>query len=81
MLLEARAMENLAYVCGVNRTGEDGDGLAYNGGSKVIDAKGGVMLALPDNQTAVATVELSKESLERVRTKFPVWKDADKFVL
>ena len=81
VLLEARAMENLAYVCGVNRTGEDGDGLAYNGGSKVIDAKGGVMLALPDNQTAVATVELSKESLERVRTKFPVWKDADKFVL
>lgn len=81
VLLEARAMENLAYVCGVNRIGEGGDGLLYSGGSKVVDAKGDVMLAMPDGQHAVATVELSKDALERVRTKFPVWRDADRFKL
>ena len=38
-LLRARAIENLAYVVGVNRVGA-GDGIAYDGGSCVIDPLG-----------------------------------------
>jgi len=32
-LLQARAMENMAYVCGVNRVGIDGKGFVYRGDS------------------------------------------------
>ncbi|WP_372761471.1 nitrilase-related carbon-nitrogen hydrolase, partial [Pseudoalteromonas sp.] len=39
-LLMARAMENLCYVVGVNRIGEDGNGVALNGGTAVYDFKG-----------------------------------------
>ncbi len=33
ILLQARAIENQAYVCGVNRIGVDGAGIGYNGQS------------------------------------------------
>ena len=36
-LLRARAIENLSYVAGVNRTGRDGNDIAYSGGSSIID--------------------------------------------
>ncbi len=79
VLLEARAMENQSYVCGVNRVGKGGDGLNYTGGSKVVDPQGEVILSLPDGQAGAATVELSKEALDKSRAKFPVWQDADIF--
>ncbi|MFN8423575.1 MAG: nitrilase-related carbon-nitrogen hydrolase [Anaerolineae bacterium] len=41
-LLAARAIENQAYVLGVNRVGEGG-GLAYGGGSVLHDPWGGVV--------------------------------------
>lgn len=81
ILLPARAVENMSYVCGVNRIGVDGNGLVYNGGSKMIDAKGEIILATSLNQEQVDTVYISKSELEHFRLKFPVWKDADKFDL
>ena len=39
-LLQARAIENLAYVCGVNRVGTDGKGFDYAGESVVYSPKG-----------------------------------------
>ncbi|NND95609.1 MAG: amidohydrolase, partial [Flavobacteriales bacterium] len=39
-LLRARAMENLAYCVGVNRVGQDANGLDYKGGSAIIDFLG-----------------------------------------
>jgi len=39
-LLHARAIENLAYCVGVNRTGTDGNGLDFCGGSIVCDFVG-----------------------------------------
>lgn len=80
-LLAARAIENMSYVCGVNRIGKDGNGLIYNGGSKVIDAKGEeISVAKPDKEEIVTAV-ISKKELSRFREKFPVWKDADRFKL
>ena len=39
-LLQARAMENMAYVCGVNRVGIDGKGFVYRGDSMIFSQKG-----------------------------------------
>jgi len=39
-LLQARAMENMAYVCGVNRVGIDGKGFVYRGDSLIFSPKG-----------------------------------------
>lgn len=79
VLLEARAIENQAYVCGVNRIGTDGDGIRYTGHSKLINAKGQEISALLANHTHIETVDISKEELEEFRHKFPAWKDADRF--
>lgn len=78
-LLIARAIENMSYVCGVNRIGIDGNGLQHQGESKLIDAKGNEIITLGMNQNEVKTVIISKSELEQFRTKFPAWKDADKF--
>ncbi|MDR0824430.1 MAG: amidohydrolase [Prevotella sp.] len=78
-LLPARALENMACVCGVNRIGTDGNGLKYTGGSKMINAMGDEVLSLSPAAEQIGTVSVSKNELERFRTKFPVWKDADKF--
>ena len=77
-LLKARAIENCAYVAGVNRVGADGNGIAHSGQSVVYDYKGGVLNELSDEEQ-LCTVSLSLERLRRFREKFPVWKDADRF--
>ncbi|MBP1616960.1 MAG: putative amidohydrolase [Bacteroidetes bacterium] len=79
-LLVARAIENLSYVCGVNRIGTDGTKLHYVGDSSIIDYKGDVVVHLPD-QEKILTAQLSKEALQTFREKFPAWKDADRFEL
>ncbi|EJF11524.1 amidohydrolase [Pontibacter sp. BAB1700] len=40
ILLQARAIENLSYVVGVNRVGTDGNGHPYSGDSAIIHPKG-----------------------------------------
>lgn len=78
-LLTARAIENMCYVCGVNRIGEDGNRLIHRGESKVINARGEEISAIGLDKEEVITVCISKQELEQFRTKFPVWKDADRF--
>lgn len=78
-LLDARALENMCYVCGVNRVGRDGNGLEYSGSSQLINAKGEKILSTELNQEDIKTVCISKQELNNFRIKFPVWKDADKF--
>ena len=80
-LLCARALENMCYVCGENRIGVDGNKLIYNGGSVVFSAKGEVLASVPDGEEGIETVSLSLISLQQLRDKFPVWKDADAFRL
>lgn len=78
-LLKARALENQAYVCGVNRVGVDGLKLTYKGGSVMLNAKGQALSELKDFEEGVDTVTISKEELDDFRQKFPLWMDADKF--
>ena len=81
ILLQARAIENQAYVCGVNRIGTDGLGIDYNGHSTLIDFQAKTILNFPENATHIPTFDLQLEPLQRYREKFPVWKDADSFDL
>jgi predicted amidohydrolase len=78
-LLVARALENQVYVIGVNRIGKDGQGLTYSGDSMVIDPKGYIISNTEPYTESVETIELSLQSLNKFRKKFPVGKDADDF--
>ena len=74
-LLEARAIENMSYVIGVNRTGKDSSG-EYNDSTYIFDYKG---QSIGSTQQNITVASLSKSRLETFREHFPVWKDADEF--
>lgn len=79
ILLQARALENISYVCGVNRVGTDGNQQSYNGGSVIYSPKGELLASLPDNEEGTATANIELSALREFRKKFPAWKDADSF--
>jgi omega-amidase len=79
-LLKARAIENLSYVVGVNRVGQDGNGIEYNGHSAVISPKGEVIFS-NEGVEAIRTLELSANSLSAFRDRFPAYLDADDFTI
>ncbi|MEN9297111.1 MAG: hypothetical protein RJA42_1380 [Bacteroidota bacterium] len=79
-LLQARAIENLAFVIGVNRVGTDANDLAYAGDSLLVDFKGGLALDLKA-EDQILTAELSALELADFRAKFPAHLDADSFSL
>jgi omega-amidase len=79
-LLVARAIENQAYVIGVNRVGADGNGVPYSGDSAAIDYLG-QPLAAAGAEPAVITVTLDAARLAAFREKFPAHLDADRFTL
>ncbi len=79
-LLKARAIENQAYVLGVNRVGRDGNGQAYAGDSMALDFQGQVIFDARD-RPLVHTVTLDKNALENYRREFPAWRDADAWAL
>lgn len=77
-LLAARAIENLCYVCGANRVGNDINNYWHNGSSSVTDFKGERITPAADNgEETILTAQLSRAKLASFRTKFPAWKDAD----
>jgi len=77
-LLRARAIENQCYVIGVNRVGEDGNGISYSGDSMVIDPLGEVLYHKEEEED-IFTISLDKEHLQTIRNKFPFLRDADEF--
>jgi predicted amidohydrolase len=77
-LLRARAIENQCYVIGVNRVGNDGNGIYHSGDSTVINPLGEIMYHKRDEED-VFTVTLDKKELEAIREKYPFWRDGDTF--
>ena len=77
-LLRARAIENLCYVVGVNRVGNDGNGLHYSGDSAVIDFLGHPVSECTDREVVVTTT-LQAAELAAHRERFPAMLDADAF--
>lgn len=80
-LLSARAIENCCYVCGVNRRGVDAQGNSYGAGSSVVIDYKGDIIAQTSETASICTASISKEKLDNFRLKFPVWNDADDFVI
>ena len=60
VLLQARAIENMAYVCGVNRVGVDGKGFAFRGDSMIYDARGKKLADAGKRDETTRTCALSK---------------------
>ncbi|TVS10777.1 MAG: amidohydrolase [Wenzhouxiangella sp.] len=78
LLLRARAVENQAFVVGVNCTGVDGNAVTYPGRSSAWDGVGDCLAEL-DDQEAVHMVELDRDALRALREKLPFLGDADRF--
>ncbi|WP_428664495.1 amidohydrolase [Runella sp.] len=77
-LLQARSIENLSYVVGVNRVGEDGNKLFYAGDSAFVDFKGELLSRRNANEMIIEQT-LDYEALQAFRERFPAYLDADRF--
>lgn len=80
LLLQARAVENLSYCLGVNRVGEDGNGIYHSGDSSVFSPRG-ELLWQQSHEEEIKTITLSKQDLLDYRKAFPAHLDADGFKL
>ena len=78
MLLQARAIENISFVIGVNRVGVDGNGFLHSGDSRIVDPLGNILYD-KSNMEDVFTYTLQYDELQKVRDRFPFAKDADHF--
>ena len=72
-LLRARAIENQAYVVGVNRVGEGGD-LRYTGDSRIIDPMGATLAAAAEQETLLIA-DLDAAKVREIREKLPFLRD------
>jgi predicted amidohydrolase len=72
-LLRARAIENQAYVVGVNRVGR-GNGLDYVGDSCIIDPWGETLAAAAGSETLLLA-DLDPAVVRDAREKFPILAD------
>lgn len=80
-LLIARAIENQCYVIGVNRIGNDGNGIPHSGDSMVINPRGEIISHTKAHEESVETITLSREYLDEFRKIFPAGMDADDFTI
>lgn len=77
-LLKARAIENQAFVFGLNRIGTDGNNLNYEESTLALFADG---TEISTRQNNLVIAEFDLDELQKFREKFPFLKDADKFEL
>jgi len=78
-LLKARAIENMAYCIGVNRTGMDPNGFEYPGHSAIYDCLGKTIKF--SNKEEILYASLSKKHIKDTRNTFDFLKDRDAFIL
>lgn len=77
-LLLARAIENQAYVAGINRIGDDGTGIHYTGDTSLIDFSGKILHQVAEVED-LTTVTISKTGIHDYRKKLNFLPDMDKF--
>jgi len=73
-LLRARAIENQAYVVGVNRVGDD-PRFSYSGDSLIVDPLGEVLADAEPGVEAVLIADVEPERVAVVRAEFPFLQD------
>lgn len=78
-LLRARAIENMCYLVGLNRIGEDGNGVSHSGDSGVYNELGDEVLSLTPFNEEVKTIKLSRQSMLKSRERFQFLSDGDSF--
>lgn len=76
-LLVARAIENQAFVIGVNRTGVDGNGIDHAGDSMVIDSYGNIINDAGNKPECVIEATLHGKRMAEYRKKFFIAPDWD----
>jgi omega-amidase len=76
----ARAIENQAFLAGVNRIGEDVSGIPHNGQSCIINPMGEYVFDAKD-EAVCQTITIEKSELEKYRESFPVGLDTDSFLI
>ena len=79
-LIPARAIENQAYVIGVNRIGHDGNEVYHSGDSTCIDPNGNVVYYKRDEED-VYTFTIIADEVKKNRKTLPFLKDMDNFKL
>lgn len=72
-LLQARAIENQAFVIGVNRCGKDPQ-FFHAGGSRIIDPQGNILIEAGE-QECVISAEAYPEAVKSFREKLPFLSD------
>ena len=72
-LLQARAIENQAYVIGCNRVGT-GNGLPYSGDSRIIDPLGEVLASAALTES-ILLADISAQRVAEVRDRFRFLQD------
>lgn len=80
-LLQARAIENMAYCVGVNRVGFDGNDHEYIGHSVVYDVLGKQISTADFETEFTETIVLEKEHIESNRKHLQFLNDRDSFTL
>ena len=78
-LLKARAIENMSYVVGVNRTGKDANNYEYTGNSVLIDYLGNALSSLEKNEPGIVTATFVKSNQDKIRKKLGFLTDKDSF--
>lgn len=79
-LLNARAIENQAYVVGTNRLGGEGKDHYPHALTRIYDYSGR-MVGVSDDDPTILYATFDAEGLNTWREKFPAWRDADRFQL
>ncbi|MCU1395641.1 MAG: putative carbon-nitrogen hydrolase [Ilumatobacteraceae bacterium] len=72
-LLQARAIENQAYVVGCNRVGEGG-GLAYSGDSRIVDPLGELLVTAARTES-ILLADISAAHVAATRERFQFLRD------
>jgi len=79
-LLRARAIENQAFVIGVNCVGRDAKGVSYGGNSALIRYDGAAMLQAGEVET-ILHCRIHHHELYKFRAQFPFLDDRDAFTI
>ncbi|MGY5849152.1 amidohydrolase [Salegentibacter sp. F14] len=80
-LLKARAIENMSYCIGINRTGIDGSGHNYSGHSAAYNCLGENLTGEYRELPFVEEVGLEKDHVENTRKQLRFLQDRDDFIL
>ncbi|MDD4820224.1 MAG: nitrilase family protein, partial [Flavobacteriales bacterium] len=78
-LLKARAIENMAYVVGVNRVGVDSLGSLHTGHSVILTPLGKTLCLASEKEECVVESSVSMERVKNIRGKYGFLADRDVF--